>query len=99
MKHINYLSPKHIPMMHVSLGKVFEISTINSFGIIINSMTIFENILKKIPKKHPVAGPIFVEGVNRGDAIAVKIEKITLKGNYYQCVSFSTGILRGFSQN
>lgn len=99
MKHINYLSPNHNPVLHVSLGRVFEISTINSFGNIINSMTKFENILKKIPKKHPVAGPIFVERVNRGDAIAVKIEKITLKGNYFQCVSFSTGIIPGFSQN
>lgn len=99
MKHINYLSPKHSPVIHVSPGKVFEISTINSFGKIFNSMTKFESILKKISKKHPVTGPIFIDGVNGGDTIAVYIEKITLKGNYYQCVSVSTGILRGFFQN
>lgn len=99
MKHINYLSPNHNPVLHVSLGRVFEISTINSFGNIINSMTKFENILKKIPKKHPVSGPIFVDGIKRGDTIAIKVEKIILKGKYYQCISFSTGILPGFSQN
>ena len=93
----NFLSAKTVPVLKVPLGQQFDIKTPHSFGGRITSKNKFLRILSERKNNHPVAGPIFIDGIDEGYTVALKIEKISLTGNYFQCISFSTGVFPRFS--
>lgn len=95
---INALSPENKPISTVKLNKNYNFRTVNSFGEEFSSVLQFENYLKNPEKKHPVSGPFLIPETKPGDSISVKILDIKPDGNYYQCISFSTGVFPGFGK-
>lgn len=92
-KYIIRLSRKAKPNFIADANSDFQASTINGFGKKIKSEKDFLFLLsQKNKKSHPATGPIFIRGIKKGTMLAVKIKKIKLISNYYQCVSFSTGL-------
>ena len=97
---IYQLSPVHKPCRRVNLGQEFVVNSPNSFGGKINSKFIFQQLVTNpTQRKHPVIGPFFVNGVRKGEAISVNIKDIQLTSDYYQCVSFSSGVIPKFGDD
>ncbi len=94
MNEVRRLKPGLRRVKKIKLGEEFWISLTNAFGREICGEEDFEHVLnEKIG--HPVVGPISVEGVKKGDTLEVFIKGIRLGKKAYQCVSFSTGVLKG----
>ena len=70
----------------------------NAFGGKIKKEEDFIKILQGIGRiiNHPATGPIYIKGIKKGEAIAVSIKRIRLSGDFFQCVSYSTGVMPGF---
>ena len=75
---------RHEPMMTVAPGESFVIETEDAGSGLIRSADIAPRIddlpTRKFfpPKGNPMGGPVFVEGVERGDLLEVTVEKIVV---------------------
>ncbi|MBM3948849.1 MAG: hypothetical protein FJ312_06370 [SAR202 cluster bacterium] len=78
------LDPKQPPKLRVKQGESFVVETNDSFAGKMTEPGIVDR-LSELPELHylpvkanPVAGPIYVEGAERGDLLEVTIEKIVV---------------------
>jgi amidase len=74
------LNPFTKPVAVVKLGEVIEISTWDAYGGIINPKRTFQEATEQglVGALNPVTGPIYVEGAEPGDTLAVEILGIEL---------------------
>jgi amidase len=94
MKEVYRLKPGMKAVKRVKLNEEFTVNTTNAFGREIRDSEDFEKVLgERIG--HPVFGPVFVEGVKAGECVEVFIRKVKANKRAYQCISFSTGVLKG----
>lgn len=96
--YISHLNHHLLPFRNINTGEKVTLRTMNAFGGKITTEEDFAKILQGIGRiiNHPATGPIYINGVKKGEVIAVSIKCIKLIGNYFQCVSYSTGVIPGF---
>jgi acetamidase/formamidase len=76
------IGPHKPPVARVKRGETFAIDTLDAYG---NKVTSAEQDITKlvsVPYVNPVTGPVYVEGAEKGDTLAVKIESITITREY-----------------
>ncbi len=85
-------SKNHQPVRTVQSGETFVIETYDCFQ---NQITSSETPFDSIDWNHinPATGPIYIEGAEPGDILAVKIEQIRLKGQGVMAVGPGLGVL------
>jgi acetamidase/formamidase len=76
------IGPYRAPVAHVKSGETFTIETLDAFGNKVGPST--KDITKAVamPYVNPVTGPIYVEGAEKGDALAVAIRSIKITREY-----------------
>lgn len=96
--YISYLDHNLRPFCDIDLGEECTFQTMNAFGGKIETKENFKEILNGNGRifDHPATGPVYVNGIKKGEAIAVSIKHIRLTGDFFQCVSFSTGVIPAF---
>jgi len=74
------LNPFTAPIAHVRQGEVVKITTWDAYGGIIGPERTFQQAIEQglAGALNPVTGPIYIEGAEPGDALAVKIIDIEL---------------------
>jgi len=91
MQTINYdppgerpyvIGPKKTPVATVRSGETFKVTTLDAFEDKANSPDQDITQLVSVPYVNPVTGPIFVEGADKGDTLAVRIESIRITRDY-----------------
>jgi len=74
------ISPYADPVLHVKPGDTIVVETHDAFGGRIVSEDTKPSEVLKVPFLNPQSGPIYVEGAEKGDALAVKIHSIKPRG-------------------
>lgn len=85
------------PVASVRPGEVFQVGLINGFGESFPDVDAFERFMEgpdKAKKNHPCTGPILVEGAGEDCSLEIIIRSLQADVAY-QCLSKSTGILKG----
>lgn len=74
------LNPFTEPVAHVKTGEIIEVSTWDAYGGIISPTRTFQEAVEQglAGALNPVTGPIYVEGAEPGDTLAVEILDIVL---------------------
>jgi acetamidase/formamidase len=76
------IGPYKDPVASVKSGEIFKIETLDAFGNKVDSSTSDITKLIQMPFVNPLTGPIFVEGAEKGDALAVTIVSIETARDY-----------------
>lgn len=76
------IGPYKNPVANVKSGEIFQIKTLDAFGNKVNSSTSDITKLIQMPFVNPLVGPIYVEGAEKGDALAVNIISIETSRDY-----------------
>lgn len=76
------IGPYKNPVSNVKSGEIFQIKTLDAFGNKVNSSTSDITKLIQMPFVNPLVGPIYVEGAEKGDALAVNIISIETSRDY-----------------
>ncbi|MGA9349245.1 MAG: acetamidase/formamidase family protein [Anaerolineae bacterium] len=74
------ISPYADPVLHVKPGDTIVVETCDAFGGKMVSEDTKPSEVLKVPFLNPQSGPIYVEGAEKGDALAVKIHSIKPRG-------------------
>lgn len=74
------ISPYADPVLHVKPGDTIVVETHDAFGGKMVSEDTKPSEVLKVPFLNPQSGPIYVEGAEKGDALAVKIHSIKPRG-------------------
>jgi acetamidase/formamidase len=91
MQKVNYdppgerpyvIGPHKPPVATVGSGETFEVKTLDAFEDKVNSPDQDITKLVSVPYVNPVTGPIFVDGAEKGDTLAVRIESIRITRDY-----------------
>ena len=72
--------PYASPVLKVKPGAVIEVETLDAFGNKIKTEQDMPSAKLEFPYVNPQNGPIFVEGAEKGDALAVYIKSIVPRG-------------------
>jgi amidase len=72
--------PYSAPVMRIAPGDVVEIETLDAFGGAVKTEADLPSKVLKMPFVNPQNGPIAVEGAEKGDVLAVHIQKILPRG-------------------
>jgi len=74
------LNPFTEPIAHVRQGEVVKITTWDAYGGIVSPECTFQQAIEQglAGALNPVTGPIYIEGAEPGDTLAVKIIAIEL---------------------
>ena len=76
------IGPYKEPVGSVKPGEIFKIETLDAFGNQVDSSTSDITKLIKMPFVNPLTGPIYVEGAQKGDALAVTIISVETTRDY-----------------
>ena len=76
------ISPHKAPIATVRSGETFKVATLDAFEDKVSSPDQDITQLVSVPYVNPVTGPIFVEGAEKGDTLAVRIESIRITRDY-----------------
>ena len=76
------IGPYQEPIAHVSPGETVQISTLDAFGNLIDSPDLNLSEIIQVPFVNPCTGPIFVDGAEPGDTLAVTIDSISITRDY-----------------
>ena len=76
------IGPYKDPVASVKSGEIFKIETLDAFGNKVDSSTSDITKLIQMPFVNPLTGPIYVEGAEKGDALAVTIISIETTRDY-----------------
>ena len=81
--HWSYvIGPYNDPVASVTPGETFVVETADAFENKVDSADADITSLIRLPYVNPVAGPIFVEGAEKGDTLVVKIESIEVTRDF-----------------
>ena len=81
-QHSYVIGPYNEPIASVRPGETFVVETMDAFGNrIVSSDSDITKIIK-MPYVNPLTGPIYVEGAEKGDAIALTIHSIDVSRSY-----------------
>jgi acetamidase/formamidase len=70
------------PIATVQPGETFQVSTLDAFGNRIDSPDLDLSKIIQLPYVNPCTGPIYVEGAEPGDTLAVAIGEISITRDY-----------------
>ncbi|MBI4219403.1 MAG: acetamidase/formamidase family protein [Chloroflexi bacterium] len=76
------IGPYQEPIARVRPGDTFEVSTLDAFENKIDSPKVDLASVIRLPYVNPCTGPIFVEGAEPGDTLALRIEDIRITRDY-----------------
>ncbi|MCL0030507.1 acetamidase/formamidase family protein [Dehalococcoidia bacterium] len=76
------IGPYKDPVASVKSGEIFKIETLDAFGNKVDSSTSDITKLIQMPFVNPLTGPIYVEGAEKGDALAITINSIETARDY-----------------
>jgi amidase len=76
------IGPYQEPIARVTPGETVQISTLDAFGNLIDSPDLDLTDIIQVPFVNPCTGPIYVEGAEPGDALAVRIDSIEITRDY-----------------
>jgi acetamidase/formamidase len=76
------IGPYKDPVASVKSGEIFQIETLDAFGNKVDSSTSDITKLIQMPFVNPLTGPIYVEGAEKGDSLAVTINSIETTRDY-----------------
>ena len=76
------IGPYKNPVANVKSGEIFQIQTLDAFGNKVTSSTSDITKLIQMPFVNPLVGPIYVEGAEKGDALAINIISIETSRDY-----------------
>jgi amidase len=76
------MGPYQEPIARVQPGETFQVSTLDAFGNRIDSPDLDLAEVIQLPYVNPCTGPIYVEGAEPGDTLAVSIGDITITRDY-----------------
>ena len=76
------MGPYQEPIATVQPGETFQVSTLDAFGNRIDSSDLDLSEIIQLPYVNPCTGPIYVEGAEPGDTLAVTIDEITITRDY-----------------
>ena len=79
------IGPYKNPVANVKSGEIFQIQTLDAFGNKVDSSTSDITKLIQMPFVNPLVGPIYIEGAQKGDSLAVTI--ISIETSRYYGVS------------
>jgi len=80
LSHHYVIGPYAEPVLHVRPGDTVVVQTQDAFGGLIESEDTRPTEVLNMPFVNPQSGPIFVEGAEKGDALAVTIRSIEPRG-------------------
>jgi amidase len=75
------IGPYSAPAMHIKPGDTVVVETRDAFEGKINSESDKPSQVLKLPFLNPQNGPIIIEGAEKGDVVAVHIEKMSPRGH------------------
>ena len=91
----NRWHPNIEPVVHVAPGSVVELDTLDGLDGQVSPQTKNEDLTSiDLGRVHPMTGPVYVEGAEPGDLLAVKIEAITTANRGFTCIMPNFGFLR-----
>jgi amidase len=76
------MGPYQEPIARVQPGETFQVSTLDAFGNRIDSPDLDLAEVIQLPYVNPCTGPIYVEGAEPGDTLAVTIGDISITRDY-----------------
>ncbi|MFL2746095.1 MAG: acetamidase/formamidase family protein [Dehalococcoidia bacterium] len=76
------IGPYKNPVANVKSGEIFQIQTLDAFGNKVDSSTSDITKLIQMPFVNPLVGPIYVEGAQKGDSLAITIISIETSRDY-----------------
>lgn len=76
------IGPYQEPIARVTPGETVQISTLDAFGNLIDSPDLDLTDIIQLPFVNPCTGPIYVEGAEPGDTLAVTIDSIEITRDY-----------------
>jgi acetamidase/formamidase len=76
------IGPYQEPIARVTPGETVQISTLDAFGNLIDSPDLNLSDIIQLPFVNPCTGPIYIEGAEPGDTLAVTIDSISITRNY-----------------
>ena len=76
------MGPYQEPIARVQPGETFRVSTLDAFGNRIDSPDLDLAEVIQLPYVNPCTGPIYVEGAEPGDTLAVTIDEISITRDY-----------------
>jgi formamidase len=91
----NRWHPDIAPIVRIAPGSVVELDTLDGLDGQIGPQTKNEDLASiDLGRVHPMTGPVYVEGAEPGDLLAVKIEAITTAERGFTCIMPGFGFLR-----
>src|ERR1044072_7885687 len=91
----NRWHPDIAPAIRIASGSSVEMETIDGLdGQIRASTTAADLASIEMGRVHPLTGPVYVDGAEPGDLLAVKIEAITTADRGFTCILPNFGFLR-----
>ena len=76
------IGPYQTPIAQVTPGETFQVSTLDAFGNRIDSVDADLSEIVRLPYVNPCTGPIYVEGAEPGDTLAITIGDIHITREY-----------------
>ena len=76
------IGPYKDPVANVKSGEIFQIQTLDAFGNKVDYSTSDITKVIQMPFVNPLVGPIYVEGAQKGDSLAVSIISIETSRDY-----------------
>ena len=76
------IGPYAEPIAKVTPGETFQIDTLDAFENKIDSPSVDLGKILQLPYVNPCTGPIYIEGAEKGDTLAVSIHKIEMTREY-----------------
>jgi len=96
-KSHNRSHPDITPLVRIATGSVIELDTLDGLDGQITPHTKSDDLASiDLGRVHPMTGPVFVEGAEPGDLLAVKIETIATAERGFTCIMPGFGFLRDF---
>jgi formamidase len=96
----NRWHPDIAPSVRIAAGSVIELDTLDGLDGQIGPQTKHEDLASiDLGRVHPMTGPVYVEGAEPGDLLAVKIEAITTAERGFTCIMPGFGFLRDLFPN
>ncbi len=93
----NRWHPDIAPALYVNQGDTVEIETRDSFDGQITPSTTAEIFTRlSLDRAHPLTGPVFVNGAEPGDLLAVDIEQVNAAATGFTAILPGFGFLRDF---
>jgi formamidase len=90
----NRWHPDIPPAVHISPGSFVELETLDAVDGQIRPGTKADDLAVDLNRAHPLTGPVYVEGAEPGDLLAVKIQQIVTADRGFTAILPGFGFLR-----